>query len=209
MSTRQPANAAIPNSAAPIPSRRASDLSSSFARSTSYLMSCEMSLTASATRSPRDSFVAVAWPPYTVSAILPPFLALGPVSRMTPCGNRLAPHSASTGILRPVSRGALAAVIGPRKPPSWQPSHEWRGKREAGGAPGGPPPETRQARVPKRAPSLPDGPPALSRLRRWVLLGAPASAASRGWSRVGARLPCQDQWSVNSFLRRIGRLGKP
>src|SRR5258708_11706696 len=154
MSTRQPTKAAMPKSAAPIPSRRASDLSSSFARSTSYLTSCEMSLTASATRSPRDSFVAVAWPPYAVSAILPPFLAVGSsLAHGAMWHSHGAPFSVNR-ILRPVSHAAPAALIGPRKPPSLPASHEWPGKRQAGGAPGGAPPEPRQIRGTKRSPSF-------------------------------------------------------
>ena len=41
-----------------------------------------------------------------------------------------------------------------------------------------------------------------------IAMDVPVSAASRGWSRVGARLPCQDQVVRASFLRRIGKLGK-
>ena len=128
---------------------------------------------------------------------------------MTPCGIPLRRIQRQRGILAPVYRAVLAARIRRRKPLSWLASHEWRGKREAGGAPAGAPPETRQIRVTKRAPSLPDSAPYASRLRRSVILGAPVSAASRGWSRVGARLPCQDQWSVTYFYDGSAGMGRP
>src|SRR6266571_5034205 len=54
MSTRQATKAAMTSSAPAMPSRRASALSSSFARSSSYLISWVTSLTASETRTPRD-----------------------------------------------------------------------------------------------------------------------------------------------------------
>jgi hypothetical protein len=115
----------------------------------------------------------------------------------------------NNGFLTPVAHARLAALIRRRKPPSWLALAEWRGKREAGGAPAGAPPETRQVRVTKRAPSLPGRAPHLSRLRRLILLGVPASAASRGWSRVGARLPCQDQWSVTYLYDGSAGMGRP
>jgi hypothetical protein len=64
------------------------------------------------------------------------------------------------------------------------------------------------ARVTKRAPSLPDRASRPSRLRRSFLLDAPASAASRGWSRVGTRLPCQDQQSCSYFYDGSAALGR-
>src|ERR1022692_458666 len=216
MSTRQPTNAATPNRTAPIPSRRASALSSSFARSTSHLTSCEMSLTASPTRSPRDSFSlprdsfsAADWPRNAGSAILPPFLAVGSsLAHDSTCHSLGVPFGVNENSGASAYRSARAGDS-PVKFAVRAARRERPARQKQAAPPDGAPPVTRQVRVTKRAPSLPDRAPRRSFLWRSVLLGAPASAASRGWSRVGTRLPCQDHRSVTHFYDGSVALGRP
>src|SRR5215469_1900978 len=73
--TRQAANRATPSSPAPMPIRLASALSSSLARSSSYLTSCEMSLAATETRSPMDWSVALDGARLTAGSAMRTFLS--------------------------------------------------------------------------------------------------------------------------------------
>src|SRR5262249_4555395 len=145
-----------------------------------------MSLTASATRSPSDSFVAVAWSPYAVSATLPPFLALGsslPHDAMWHSPG--VPLGSNGNYLNGTENAKQAAPLLGR-----------RLKHVRYGLP--------SVHLHCRTGHLTSAAPAALSPS-----GAPASAASRGWSRVGARLPCQDQWSVTYFYDGSAGMGRP
>jgi len=83
------------------------------------------------------------------------------------------------------------------------------GNTQAGGAPSGRRLKHVRSGLPSVHLHLPGRPPRHSPLWRSVLLGAPASAASRGWSRVGTRLPCQDHRSFTHFYDGSSARGRP
>src|SRR6185437_6892947 len=180
---RQPTNAAIPSSAPPMPTRRRSSLSSILARSSSALNSLETSLMARDTRLPMDwSWVPSALDLAAGSAITLPFSCCRNKSRSCPIAT-FAPH--------PLWRGGT--MIAGDSSPDAETLQIREGKTRTAPQYGAPPPATSSPGYQACTFLCRAGPPSA------LLPSLPARHASRGWSRVGTRLPCPDLLSVRPF----------